>query len=58
MLELLTNKEIKNLFICKLKNEAHNGALVNGLQNLRHVKKNKIKQLSFISKGTRFIHEK
>lgn len=58
MLELLTNKEIKNLFICKLKNEAHNGALVSGLQNLRHVKKNKIKQLSFISKGTRSIHEK
>lgn len=27
MLELLTNKEIKNLFICKLKNEAHNGVL-------------------------------
>lgn len=27
MLELLTNKEIKNLFICKLKIEAHNGAL-------------------------------
>lgn len=57
MLELLTNKEIKNLFICKLKNEAHNGALERPSKSTSR-EKNKIQQLSFISKGTRFIHEK
>ena len=36
----------------------HTTGYLSGLQNLRHVKKNKIQQLSFISKGTRFIHEK
>lgn len=47
MLELLTNKEIKNLFICKLKNEAHNGALERPSKSTS--RKKKIKYNSSVS---------